>query len=134
MILLGYSWSTILLGTLYASLGLLIVVIAYRQLIRYLDKGRPNPNKYCVLYTLEEDVSEGELTFYFTSEEPVAYKMIILDEDLNEIRVIREETSGSGGNIVRFDSVELPNGDYYYCLQTDVQRTMKKMRIANKKV
>ena len=131
MILLGYSWTSILLGTLYASLGLLIVVIAYRRLLKYLDKGRPVSRKYCTLYTLEEHPSAGEVTFYFTSEEPVKYKLMILDEDMNELKIIKSDTSGIGGNIVRFNSIELNNGDYFYCLQTEEQRTMKKMRVIN---
>lgn len=131
MILLGYSWTSILMGTLYASLGLLIVVIAYRKLLKYLDRGRPTSKKYCVLYTLEDEPSSGELTFYFTSEEPVEFKLSILDDDMNELKVIKSAKSGVGGNIVRYDSTEIENGNYYYCLQTEQQRTMKKMKVAN---
>lgn len=131
MILLGYSWTSILLGTLYASLGLLIVVIAYRKLLKYLDKGRPSSKKFCVLYTLEDNPSSGEITFYFTSEEPVQYSLLILDSDMNDLKLVRSATSGVGGNIVRFDSLELENGHYYYCLKTEHQRTMKKMSISN---
>lgn len=119
------------MGTLYASLGLLIVVIAYRKLLKYLDRGRPTSKKYCVLYTLEDEPSSGELTFYFTSEEPVEFKLSILDDDMNELKVIKSAKSGVGGNIVRYDSTEIENGNYYYCLQTEQQRTMKKMKVAN---
>lgn len=131
MILLGYDWSAILLGTLYASLGLLIAVIAYRKLIHYLDKGRPQPKNFCVLYNLQEEPASGELTFYFTTEAPVEYSLLILDQDMKSIVEIKTDTAKSGGNIVRFDSASLANGEYYYCLQTENQKTMKKMRIAN---
>jgi hypothetical protein len=36
-----------------------------------------------------------------------------------------------GGNIVRFESSALPNGNYFYGLETENQKIMKKMRIEN---
>ncbi len=131
MILLGYNWSEILLGILYVSLGLLIVVILYRKLLSILGRGKVVRTDYCELYALEQDPASGELTFYFTTSKDINFKLLILDTELNDIICVAEKKATPGGNIIRFDSKQLENGVYFYSLVTENQRTMKKMTIKN---
>jgi len=131
MILLGYVWSEILLGILYVSLGLLLVVILYRKLLSFLGRGSVVKADYCELSALEENPASGELTFYFTTNNDVQFRLLILDDDLNEISCVSEKKATKGGNIIRFDSTQIVDGKYYYALVTDKQRSMKKMTIKN---
>lgn len=131
MLLVGYSWLDVVLGVLYVSLVLVVIAIAYKKLIARLSKGSIDKEEYCVLYSLEVDPAVGELEFYFTSEQERDVKLSILNSSLDEIKVVMEKKATPGGNIVRFDSTSLSNGEYYYCLKTENQKTMKKMHVLN---
>lgn len=131
MILLGFSAGKIIIGVLAVSLALLLFVIAYRKLLAYLGKGNPPKEKYCVLYGLENPVVAGEVEFYFTTEEKKVVALEILNQNMDFVHLIVEKEFGVGGNIVRFDSSTLANGNYFYQLRTENQKTMKKLRIAN---
>jgi len=131
MLLVGYSWIDVVLGVLYVSAALLILTIAYKRLLARLSKGSIDKEEFCVLFALEKEPASGELEFYFTSEKERDVKLSILDSNMDEIKTVVEKKATSGGNIVRFDSTSLSNGEYYYCLKTDNQKTMKKMHVSN---
>lgn len=130
-ILIGFSAGKIAVGVLAVSLAILLFVIAYRKLLAYLGKGNPPKEKYCVLYGLENSVVAGEVEFYFTTEEKKIVALEILNQNMDFVHLIVEKEFGVGGNIVRFDSTVLPNGNYFYQLRTENQKTMKKLRIEN---
>lgn len=129
MILLGFSIGKLMVGVLTVSLSLLVLIIAYRKLLAYLGKGNPPKEKYCVLFGLENPVVTGEVEFYFTSEEAKKVALEILDENMQFLHLIVEKEFELGGNIIRFDSTQLKNGNYFYQLRTDNQKTMKKIRV-----
>lgn len=124
--LVGLSFTEILLGVLYVSLALLVIVIAYRKLLNYLGKGNPVKEEYLVLYTVKVDQENDEYTFYFTADNPKDFRLVVLNTDMEEIGSLDEGTCTPGGNIVRLKRGELPAGAAYYCIQTDNQKTMKK--------
>jgi hypothetical protein len=132
MILAGFTfnWDTVIY-ILSITLGILILVILYRTLLKYLGRGTPSSKNYCVLYGLEKDPAHGELEFYFTSEEKKPVTINILDENMNLFTEVATIDCHVGGNIVRYDSTQIANGNYFYCLQTENQKTMKKMTVRN---
>jgi hypothetical protein len=129
MILLGFSLEKLVIGVLLVSISLLILIIIYRKLLAHLGKGNLVKENYCVLYGLENPIVTGEVEFYFTSEEAKKVALEILDEDMKFFHLIVEKEFEKGGNIIRFDSSQLKNGNYYYQLRTDNQKTMKKIRV-----
>lgn len=131
MILMGYSIGKVLVGVLCVTLALLVLYIAYKKLLAYLGKGVPVQRDYCVLYSLEVQPSKGEVEIYFTTEFPKEVTIELLNSDMSVNQVIRTGEFEEGGHITRFDSTLIPNGQYYYCLRTENQKTMKKMVIAN---
>lgn len=132
MILAGFTFnSTTVVMILCVTLGILVLMIAYRQLLRYFGKGSPVKANYCVLYELEKSPATGELEFYFTSEVEKEVTLNVLNQDMEFLTEIATVQCGKGGNIVRYDSTKLANGNYFYCLQTSNQKTMKKMRVSN---
>ena len=131
MILMGYSIGKVLVGVLCVTLALLVLYIAYKKLLAYLGKGVPVQRDYCVLYSLEVQPSKGEVEIYFTTEYPKEVTIELLNSDMSVNQVIRIGEFEEGGHITRFNSTLIPNGQYYYCLRTENQKTMKKMVIAN---
>ncbi|MEJ6776086.1 MAG: hypothetical protein QNK85_02025 [Crocinitomicaceae bacterium] len=131
MFLVGTSWYDVLIGILYASTTLLITSIAYRRLLSYFGRSAVKHEDYCQLDSLEVSPASGELSFYFTSKVERYYQLLVLDTEMNEFIEIVAQDCKIGGNIIRFDSSKLPNGDYFYCLKTDNQKVSKKMTILN---
>jgi hypothetical protein len=132
MILLGYDIKTIAIATLFVTLAVLLLIIGYRKLLQYLGRGEVNKQDFCVLYPLEKDPIAGEVEFYFTCEEEKAYELVILDSEMQELKKVKEGVTPPGGTIVRFDTLSLSNGMYYFCLITANQKTMKKMNVLNR--
>lgn len=126
-----FTIGKITIGILSVSLAVLVLIIAYRKLLAYLGKGALPKEDYCVLYSLEENPSKGEIEFYFTAEKAKEVALQILDTEYQFIKEISRKECTVGGNILRFDSQELPNGNYFYALVTENQKTMKKMAIVN---
>lgn len=131
MILAPITFGKIAIGVLFVSLALLILIIAYRKLLGYLGKGRVPKEDYCVLYSLEVQPAKGDVDFYFTSESKKEVRIHVLNEKYDFVLEAYNAQCKTGGNVVRFQTESLQNGDYFYCLMTDNQKTMKKMTVAN---
>ena len=131
MILMTYSYGKVAVGVLFVSLALLVLIIAYRKLLAYLGKGNPVREDYCVLYSLEQPIASGEIEIYFTTEQPKHVFIELLNSDLSVHSIIKEGDFGIGGHIVRLNTISLSNGEYFFCLRTDNQKTMKKMGVKN---
>jgi len=131
MILMGYSISKVLIGILFVSLILLVLYILYKKVIAHLGKGAPVLNDYCVLYNLEMDPVVGEMEIYFTTKFPKLVAIEILNNDLSVNTLVNEKEFKEGGHIIRFDSTKLPNGNYFYSLRTENQKTVKKILVQN---
>lgn len=131
MVLVGLTFTKVLLGILTVSLALLLLYIGYKKLLAFLGKGLPVAEDYCVLYTLEKDPAMGELEFYFTNECAKTVALELLNADMSLNQLIIEQEYPEGGHIVRFDSTRIANGNYFYALRTDNQKTMKKMTVQN---
>jgi len=134
MILAGLTVTTTILWILTVSLIVLGVVIGYRGILRRMGKGALVKEQYAVLYGLENSNVTGEIEFYFTLEQPKHMIFCLLDSSMNELQVIAEKEYESGGHIIRFNTEDLPNGVYFYCLRSDNQKTMKRMTIQHDKM
>jgi hypothetical protein len=128
------SWESYLLASIIGITAVSMLVLAYRMILKRLQKGELNQADYAKLYELEQHQITGEIEFYFTIETPKSIKFSILDESLALILVVKEEAVKSGGHIIRFDSSQLSNGVYFYCLETDNQKTLKKMKVFHDKL
>lgn len=131
IVLMGYSISKVLIGMLWVSLGLIIVVAIYKRILAKLQKGRAVPEEYCVLYSLETNPSKGEIEFYFTTKTKRNVVFQLLNDDLSVLKVLYDKETKEGGQIIRFDSTTLENGNYYFQIVTENQKTMKKFSVLN---
>lgn len=132
MILAGFGFDgRTVIYILCVTLGILVIAILYRKMLRHFNRGSAIKENYCVLYSLEKDPATGILEFYFTSDQVKIVTLNALDQEMAFFAEISSAECHTGGNIIRYDSTQLPNGNYYYCLVTENQKTMKKMRVAN---
>lgn len=129
--ILAFTTMELIVGILIFTLAILVLVISYKKLLAYLGKGSIPKEKYCVLYSLETEPASGDIQFYFTSEEKKEVKLQLLDDQYNFLKEIYNKECKADGNIIPFNTTELSNGIYFYCLVTENQKTMKKMTIRN---
>jgi hypothetical protein len=131
MILMGFTIGRVLMGALSVSLAVLLLTIAYRKLLKYLGKGTPVKEDYCVLYGLETHPAVGEIEFYFTTNSKRDITLELLNDNLSFHSIVSEKNVTEGGHIIRFDTKTLPNGTYFYQLRTENQKTMKRFSVHN---
>ncbi len=111
-----------------------LLLIAYRYLLKYLGTGKVKGTKtqFAQLHTLVNNRSaSGEVQFLFMLKEPTNVKFTIVDKDENEVKVLLEEHREPGDYPVYFDTTAIPNGIYFYRLQTDLQKISKVFKIIN---
>jgi len=126
-----FSGMEVAVGILIFTLALLLFAIAYKKMLVYFGKKGKTQQKYCTLYSLEKQPSKDNIQFYFTSEEKKIVSLQILDEKYQLIKEIYNQMCRKDGNIIEFNTRELSNGTYFYCLQTENQKTIKKIIINN---
>lgn len=131
MLLVGFTYWDVIIGVMWVSLGILVLAILYRFLLRKLSAGSINKADYCELYDLETNPVKGEVKFYFTSEVEREVKVYVYNVDMEIVKEVKTFNCKVGGNIVRFESWVLPDGNYFYGLETENQKIMKKMRVQN---
>lgn len=114
--------------------GCLFFYLLYRSMIKRFSRGHIDQKKYAKLFELETTVVSGELEFYFTIEDSRQVKFSLLNKAMEVVQVLKDEVVSSGGHIVRFDTSALDNGIYFYCLETENQKTMKRLSIQHDKL
>jgi|APGre2960657444_1045066.scaffolds.fasta_scaffold143435_2 hypothetical protein len=125
-----FSMDTVIIYML-TSITIITVILLYMRVISK-EKGKLiTQKKYCVLYSFEENVQQGNLEFYFTNEEMKQVSFELLSEKEEFLELIKEGQFKPGGHIIRFDSTKIKNGVYFYQLRTDNQIIKKKMVVDN---
>lgn len=121
------TWESHVFGVLIVIVAVALLVVAYRTLLKRLQKGKVDQKKYALLFDLENNRVSGEVEFYFTVEEDKPVRFVILDSNMQEIKEVVSKNFDKGGHIVRFDVNTLTPGVYFYSIVTDNQRSMKKI-------
>ena len=119
-----------LLDVLFYSLIVLVAIVLYRLLLKRLSRGRIDNDTFCTLYSLEKNPASGEIEFYFVVPDTMKVEFSIWKENEKVIE-LRNEHFKKGGHIVRYDSNQLSNGEYFFGLVTSNQRTIKRFNVAN---
>lgn len=115
---------------LVITLLILLAIIAYRYLLKYLSKGNVNQALFCELYSLDHEPAMGEVSFYFVCPEMTFVTFCIWKGD----EVIKQLTSKEfekGGHILKFQTSEIENGVYYFGIETAKQKTQKRFTVQN---
>ena len=119
-----------LIDFLFISLLIIGGIILYRLLLRKFSKGKVDMDTFCTLYSLEKNPVSGEVEFYFVTPDMIKIEFSIW-RDNEKVLELRNDYFKNGGHIVRFDSNELTNGEYFFGIVTSKQRTIKRFKIQN---
>ena len=119
-----------LLTILYITLTILLVIIAYRFLLKRWSKNRVPTEEYCVLYSTETYQVNGEVEFYFQCPELIHVSFCIWSADNLVVELASKEFK-PGGHIIRYDTKQLENGGYTFGIVTEKQKTIKKFGVKN---
>ena len=119
-----------LISILYITLFILLIIIAYRFLIRRLSNDRVRLEEFCTLYSTETYEVNGEVEFYFQCPETIEVHFCIWSNDKIVVELANKEFD-SGVHILRYDTKQLENGGYTFGLVTEKQKTIKKFGVKN---
>jgi len=122
---------TLLIDFLSITLFILLAVILYRLILRYMSRKHVKLAEYCTLFDVEDQPISGVIPFYFTTERDRHVKFLIETEQGNLVATVADQPFETGGHLLRFDSSILSNGTYFYILQTENQEIRKKLTIKN---
>lgn len=129
--ILAINWVEYSLYFLYASLLLLVIIIAYRYLLRRFNKGVIEKEDYVDLYSFENRVAIGEITLYFQVFSAKHINFYLTDTEGKLLLTFVDEVRKPGGYNISLDSTKLANGKYYYCIKTENQQTEKLLIVQN---
>jgi len=115
---------------LFVTLGILVIIILYRFMIKRMSRHRVRQEEYCVLYSLEVNPAFGEIEFYFVTPEARNITFSIWKQE-EKVRELAHKEFSKGGHILRFDSTEIENGEYFFGIETNNQKTIKRFEIKN---
>lgn len=121
----------IVLGILYVSITVIVLVILYRLLIKKLNKGNLDPTLFCELETLDEVQSHGVIDFCFRCKQDKKVDFEIVTLNFDQVYSVASKDFPAGQHILKFDTTLVENGEYFYLLKTDNQQIFKKILIAN---
>ena len=119
-----------IVNVMVVTFGILMSFVLYRLLLKRLNKGSVNQALYCTQYSLDKNPAEGEVEFYFITPETMHVAFCIWQNDQKMLDIRNEEFS-KGGHIVRFDTNQLENGEYFFGIETKGQKTIKRFTIKN---
>ena len=115
---------------LIITLLILLAIIGYRYLLRYLSKGNVNQAMFCELYSLDHEPASGEISFYFVRPDLTFVTFCIWKGD-DIIKQLTSQEFEKGGHLLKFQTAELANGVYYFGIETTRQKTQKRFTIEN---
>jgi hypothetical protein len=119
-----------LIDFLFITLFIIVGIILYRLLLKKLSKGKIDMDSFCTLYSLEKNPVSGEVEFYFVSPDMIKVEFSIWREN-EKVVELKNDYFKKGGHIIRFDSLTVPNGEYFFGIVTSKQRTIKRFEILN---
>lgn len=132
MILAGINFTQALLGFLYVSITIIVLVILYRLLLKRLSRNHISKTAYCRLSPLENNPAKGTIEFFFITNEPKEVSFEILNNDYQPVQtILSRQNFDKGQHIVRFDTTSVSNGNYFYQLKTPNQQVIRRMEIHN---
>lgn len=128
------TWEATILATIITMLALGLLILGYKNVIRRFGKGTIDKTDYVQLFDLERGEITGEIEFYFTTETPKHITFTIQSPKMEVLHTLVDGECTKGGNIVRFDTKQLQEGLYFYGVQTENQKAIKRFRVVHDKV
>lgn len=113
------------------TLVILLAIILYRLLLRFLSRKHVNTEQYCTLFDVEDQPVKGEIPFYFSTKIPRNVEFLLESVEGRCVAHIANQAFETGGHLLKFDSSALNDGTYFYVLKTENQEIRKKLVVKN---
>ena len=116
---------------LSVTLIFLIIGILYRRALKKWNRNKANAIDFVTLYALENPISSGTVEFLYEQNGSKIIQFNIEDKEGKVLKILFDGESKPGMHILKFDTKQLPDGNYFFVLKTEIQSTAKLMRIKN---
>ena len=124
----------LLLNVVYVVLMVVLAIVLYKLLLKRLNRGNVVAGSFCELQAVTTKPAFGEIDFCFTCKENKHVDFEIVSLNFEPIISVVSKEFDAGQHILKFDSTQIENGEYYYQLRTNNQRIFKKIFIDNSKL
>jgi hypothetical protein len=118
-----------LMGTLYVSAAVLLLVVSYLLYLKRLKRGKMVAKSEIKLTTSRYDTYTNNTQFLLELSDPMEVKLELLDAQENYVLTILNESLGGGEQIVDFKMEDLAEGIYYISLKTDNHSILRKITV-----
>lgn len=111
-----------------------LLYVAYKKVLNLIATGKVKKVtvKYAELFDVNPPYAKGEIQFGFKLPEKMEIKFRIVNRDDDLIKDLKSGELEAGVYPVIFNTNSIADGEYYYQIITNVQKTSKKFFIVNK--
>ena len=111
-----------------------LLYVAYKKVLNLISTGKVKKVtvKYAELFDVNPPYAKGEIQFGFKLPEKMEVKFRIVNRDDDLIKELKNGELEQGVYPILFDTNSISDGEYYYQIITDVQKTSKKFFVVNK--
>jgi hypothetical protein len=120
----------VLLFSLMFTAGAVLIYFGYRYFMARWGS-KPSAFRYVTLHNLERGAAKGEIIFYFHVPEELHLKVEVLDLEDKVLITLEDKLFSEGDFRVKYDTLTLSDGDYFYRISTPHQNTAKKFTVKN---
>ncbi|MGB1103702.1 MAG: hypothetical protein ACPG21_08740 [Crocinitomicaceae bacterium] len=118
-----------LMGVLYVSAALFLLIVSYLILLKKLKRGKMIAKSEINLTTSRYDNYKNSTQFLLEVSHQIHVDMKLLNENEEPVRTILGEMVGEGQTIIDFNVDDLSDGIYYISLKTENQSILRKIRV-----
>jgi hypothetical protein len=111
-----------------------LLYVAYKKVLNLIATGKVKnvSVKYAELFDVNPPYAKGEIQFGFKLPEKMEVKFRIVNRDDDLIKELKKGELEEGVYPILFDTNSIADGEYYYQIITDFQKTSKKFFVVNK--
>lgn len=121
----------VILSILYIIISITTLIILYQAFLKYWKKKHGLQAYFCELVSIEQQPVSGTIDFCFTCDAEKKIDFDICNSTFETITMVASDNFSKGQHILPFDTTSVPDGDYFYRLQSDNQQIFKKIAIKN---
>ena len=111
-----------------------LLYVTYKKVLNLIATGKVKKVtvKYAELFDVNPPYAKGEIQFGFKLPEKMEVRFRIVNRDDELIEDLKNGELEEGVYPILFDTNSIADGEYYYQIITDVQKTSKKFFVVNK--
>ena len=111
-----------------------LLYVTYKKVLNLIATGKVKKVtvKYAELFDVNPPYAKGEIQFGFKLPEKMEVKFRIVNRDDDLIKELKNGELEEGVYPILFDTNSIVDGEYYYQIITDFQKTTKKFFVVNK--